>query len=201
MISYDSYRVFYYVSKCRSFTQAARQLLTSQPNITRTIRNLESALGCTLFLRSNHGVSLTPEGARLYEHVAAAVAHLQAGEEELARDKSLQTGLVTIASSEIALHCLLLPALRRFRVEYPGIHLRVQNLTAQNAVQVVKDGLADGRAGHPPPRRISGGRRLRRRSGGAAGFAASPRRAEPLSDHLSGAPDAKLLSAVILFSA
>ena len=143
MISYDSYRVFYYVSKCRSFTQAARQLLTSQPNITRTIRNLESALGCTLFLRSNHGVSLTPEGARLYEHVAAAVAHLQAGEEELARDKSLQTGLVTIASSEIALHCLLLPALRRFRVEYPGIHLRVQNLTAQNAVQVVKDGLAD----------------------------------------------------------
>ena len=64
MISYDSYRVFYYVSKCRSFTQAARQLLTSQPNITRTIRNLESALGCTLFLRSNHGVSLTPEGAR-----------------------------------------------------------------------------------------------------------------------------------------
>ena len=116
MISYDSYRVFYYVSKCRSFTQAARQLLTSQPNITRTIRNLESALGCTLFLRSNHGVSLTPEGARLYEHVAAAVAHLQAGEEELARDKSLQTGLVTIASSEIALHCLLLPALRRFGV-------------------------------------------------------------------------------------
>ena len=73
MISYDSYRVFYYVSKCRSFTQAARQLLTSQPNITRTIRNLESVLGCTLFLRSNHGVSLTPEGARLYEHVAAAV--------------------------------------------------------------------------------------------------------------------------------
>ena len=62
---------------------------------------------------------------------------------ELARDKSLQTGLVTIASSEIALHCLLLSALRRFRVEYPGIHLRVQNLTAQNAVQVVKDGLAD----------------------------------------------------------
>ena len=137
MISYDSYRVFYYVSKCRSFTQAARQLLTSQPNITRTIRNLESALGCTLFLRSNHGVSLTPEGARLYEHVAAAVAHLQAGEEELARDKSLQTGLVTIASSEIALHCLLLPALRRFRVEYPGIHLRVQNLTVQAPDELV----------------------------------------------------------------
>ena len=143
MISYDSYRVFYYVSKCRSFTQAAHQLLTSQPNITRSIHNLESALGCTLFLRSNHGVSLTPEGARLYEHVEAAIAHLQTGEEELARDKSLQAGVVTIASSEIALHCLLLPVLRRFRIEYPGIHLHLQNLTAQSAVQVLKDGLAD----------------------------------------------------------
>lgn len=49
MISYDSYRVFYYVSKCRSFTQAARQLLTSQPNITPhdpPISNPRSAARC-----------------------------------------------------------------------------------------------------------------------------------------------------------
>lgn len=64
IVSYDAYRVFYTVARFGSFTKAASVLLASQPNLTRTIRNLESALGCTLFVRSNRGVSLTPEGAK-----------------------------------------------------------------------------------------------------------------------------------------
>ena len=60
-INYEHYRIFYYVAKYRSFTQAASALLNNQPNITRTIKNLEDALGCTLFVRSNRGVTLTPE--------------------------------------------------------------------------------------------------------------------------------------------
>ena len=55
LISYDAYRVFYTVARLGSFTKAAGTLLSSQPNLTRTIRNLESALGCTLFVRSNRG--------------------------------------------------------------------------------------------------------------------------------------------------
>ena len=43
-INYEYYRVFYHVAKLRSFTQAAEALLNSQPNITRTIRNLEREL-------------------------------------------------------------------------------------------------------------------------------------------------------------
>ena len=41
-ISYDYYRVFYYVAKYGSIAQAAKILLNSQPNLTRTIRTLES---------------------------------------------------------------------------------------------------------------------------------------------------------------
>ena len=40
-ISYEHYRVFYYVAKLQSFTQAASALMNSQPNITRSIKNLE----------------------------------------------------------------------------------------------------------------------------------------------------------------
>ena len=54
-ISYDSYRVFYYVAKYHSFTQAAVVLMNNQPNVTRTIKNLEQALGCKLFIRSSRG--------------------------------------------------------------------------------------------------------------------------------------------------
>lgn len=48
-ISYDYYRTFYYVAKLQSFTKAALALGGNQPNITRTIKNLEHTLGCTLF--------------------------------------------------------------------------------------------------------------------------------------------------------
>ena len=76
-ISYDSYRVFYYAAKFRSFSQAAAALYSNQPNVTRMIRKLESELGCALFFRSPQGVRLTPEG-RAYgdANFEAAVAHL-----------------------------------------------------------------------------------------------------------------------------
>ena len=65
-------------------------------------------MGCTLFVRQRHGIILTPEGEKLYAHISVAFEHILCGEEEIARDKSLQSGIVTVAASEIALHCVLL---------------------------------------------------------------------------------------------
>ena len=61
-ISYDYYRIFYYVAKYGNITQAAKILLNNQPNLTRAIKTLESELGCPLFIRNNRGMKLTPEG-------------------------------------------------------------------------------------------------------------------------------------------
>lgn len=61
-ISFDYYRVFYYVAKYKNITLASNALNYNQPNVTRTIKNLEGALGCTLFVRTNRGVTLTAEG-------------------------------------------------------------------------------------------------------------------------------------------
>lgn len=142
-INYDYYRIFYHVAKCGNFTQAANVLLCNQPNITRTVKNLENALGCTLFIRSNRGVRLTPEGEKLYAHIQIAVEQIQAGEAALALDKSLQSGTVTIAASEVALRCFLLPVLRRYRELYPNVRLRVSNHTTPQAIDTLKNGLAD----------------------------------------------------------
>lgn len=142
-ISYDSYRVFYYVAKYQSFTQAAGYLLSSQPNVTRAVKNLEGALGCQLFLRSNRGVRLTAEGEKLYAHIAAAVEHIQAGEDAVAADQSLQDGMVTIAASEIALRCYLLPVLGEYRRSYPGVRIRLSNHSTSQAIAALRSGLAD----------------------------------------------------------
>ena len=126
-ISFDYYRAFYYVAKYGSISQAAEALMNNQPNVSRTIKNLESELNCTLFVRSRKGVELTPEGEMLYAHVAAAVEHIQSGEEEICLERTLSKGVVTIGASEIALRCFLLPVLKDFRQKYPGVRIRVFN--------------------------------------------------------------------------
>ena len=124
-ISYDYYKIFYFVAKYGSFTAAANVLFGNQPNITRAIKKLENELGCTLFIRHRHGVTLTPEGEKLYARIATAVESIKLGEEEIEQDKSLQSGKVTVAVSEIALHCSLLPALKKFRSNYSGVKLKI----------------------------------------------------------------------------
>lgn len=142
-INYDYYRIFYHVAKYKNFTQAAAALMNNQPNITRTIKNLESELGCTLFIRSNRGVTLTPEGEKLYAHIAVAFEHIDTAEKELSSDLGLQSGIVSIGASEVALHCLLLPVLKKFRQLYPGVRIRVSNHSTPQAITALKNGLVD----------------------------------------------------------
>ena len=141
--NYDYYRIFYYVAKYKSFTKAARVLFNNQPNITRSVKNLEAALGCPLFIRTNRGVTLTPEGERLFVHISAAVEQIQAGELELSMEKELQSGALSIAVSETALHNLLLPVLSRYHQTYPGIRLKISNHSTPQAIDALKNGQAD----------------------------------------------------------
>lgn len=142
-ISFDYYRVFYYVAKYGSISQAAEALMNNQPNISRTIKNLESELNCTLFIRSRKGVELTMEGEKLFTHIAAAVEQIQYGEEELSLERTLAKGVVTIGASEIALRCFLLPVLKDFRKKYPGIRIRIFNHSTPQAISALKHGLVD----------------------------------------------------------
>lgn len=142
-ISYDAYRTFYYAAKCRSFTQAARALQNSQPNITRTIKNLEQVLGCTLFLRNNRRVELTREGEILYRHVSAAFEQFQAGEEAISRGSGLEGGILRIAATEVAMRIFLLPVLSQFRSLYPGVHIKLISGSTPDAVETLENGLAD----------------------------------------------------------
>ena len=142
-ISYDYYRIFYHVAHYRSFTRAAQVLFSNQPNITRAVKNLEAALGCTLLIRSNRGVQLTDEGKRLYEHISIAIKHIQRGEEELALSRSLGSGIVSIGASETALHCLLLPVLRQYKSVHPGVQIKVSNHSTPQALTALKNGIVD----------------------------------------------------------
>lgn len=58
----DQLKYFFEVAHTLSFSQAARNLYISQPNLTKYIANLEKELGFRLFDRSTHHCRLTEEG-------------------------------------------------------------------------------------------------------------------------------------------
>ena len=142
-ISYEYYRIFYYVAKYRNLTQAAEAMHNNQPNISRTIKLLEHELGCSLLIRSNRGISLTPEGESLYNHVKIAVEQLQSAEEEITKAINMENGIITIGVSETALHMVLLPALNQFKKAHPDIHIRILNHLTNQAIESVKNGVVD----------------------------------------------------------
>ena len=146
-VSYEYYKIFYYVGKYRSFSKAAKALNNSQPNITRTMNNLETELGCKLFIRSNKGVALTSEGEKLFLHVQTAHEHLQIGEAEITSSQNLYNGHISIGFSigitEILLHDKILPVLRDYHRLYPGTHIQIINNSTPSLVSDVSNGLID----------------------------------------------------------
>lgn len=150
-ISYDHYRIFYHVAKYKSFTRAAQALYSNQPNVTRAMKALEQQLGCTLFERSNKGVRLTEDGEVLYEHIAAAIGHIQAGEDAVSAKKSMESGVVTIGASEIALRCYLLPILNEFRQRHPAVRLKILNVSTPQALKMLEGKLVDLAVVSTPP--------------------------------------------------
>lgn len=50
------------VASSSSMNEASKKLFISQPSISATIRELEEEIGINIFIRSNRGISLTPEG-------------------------------------------------------------------------------------------------------------------------------------------
>ena len=140
-ITYDYYRVFYYVARCGSFTRAAQALLSNQPNVSKAIQNLENQLGCALFARSHRGVQLTEAGERLYAHARIAFDQLSQAEQELRLDAS--GGVINIGASETALHGALLPVLKRFQAGHPQVRCCIRNDTNQQTTQALLDGEAD----------------------------------------------------------
>lgn len=142
-ISFEHYKIFYYVAKYKSLSKAAQLLINNQPNLTRTIKNLENELDCRLFFRTNKGMILTPEGQMIYAHIKNAVEEVIEAENELSEIKLMKKGLVRISVSEIALRCKLLGAIKEYRRKYPDIRIEISNHLTAQAVESVRDSNAD----------------------------------------------------------
>jgi LysR family hca operon transcriptional activator len=79
-------RYFIAVAETGSLTEAAKhRLYTSQPSLSRQIRDLEDQVGVELLSRSVHGVELTTAGKAFLDHARLALTHVDAAVETARR--------------------------------------------------------------------------------------------------------------------
>src|ERR1700730_12250574 len=79
-------RYFIAAAETGSLTEAAeRRLYTSQPSLSRQIRDLESEVGVELLSRSVRGVELTLAGEAFLDHARLALMHVDAAVETARR--------------------------------------------------------------------------------------------------------------------
>ena len=113
------------VAELGSLRAAGRHIGIAQPAITRSIREIESELGVTLFERHAKGVRLTSMGQAFVRRAETVRAELQRAKDEIAQMKGRTTGEVSIALSTATLMALLPRAIAVFRQRYPDAVLKI----------------------------------------------------------------------------
>jgi LysR family hca operon transcriptional activator len=78
-------RYFAAVAEAGSLTVAAAKLHTSQPSLSRQIRDLEDEVGAQLLRRSARGIELTPAGRAFLDHARAVLSQVEAAAEAARR--------------------------------------------------------------------------------------------------------------------
>jgi len=121
--SFDAYKIFYYVGKYNNITHAANALFLSQSTVSRSIQSLESDLGCKLFERFQHGVTLTAEGEMLYSHVARACEDILIGEEKLKQLQSGEIRKIRLGVDNFVFTQFILPVMKDFQRDFPDVHM------------------------------------------------------------------------------
>ena len=133
-------RAFLVTAEEGSLSAAARALGMTQPTLGRQVDALEHELGITLFERVGRGLTLTPGGLELLDHVRAMGD--AAGRVSLSASGQSQSveGTICITASEIYAAFLMPPIIARLRREAPGIEIEI---VASNAAVDLKRREAD----------------------------------------------------------
>ncbi len=142
-INYELYKVFYYVAKTLSFSEASKKLYISQSAVSQSIKALEKKLDQTLFIRSTKRVKLTPEGEILFKHIEPAVNLIVRGENQIMDANAMNGGQIRIGASDTICRYYLVPYLKEFHEHFPNVHIKVTNATSANCVGLLENEMVD----------------------------------------------------------
>jgi DNA-binding transcriptional LysR family regulator len=114
------------VADTGSMAKAAARLRISHPAVSKAISEIEGTLGVRLFDRNSQGVELTAHGEVLLRCGINVFDEMQQGLRSLEYLSDPKTGEVRLGCTDIILHSLVPPIVRKFSGKYPSVQLDVK---------------------------------------------------------------------------
>lgn len=111
---------FVRIAERGSLSEAARDLGTSQPSISRQLAALETRLDIVLARRTTHDVTLTPDGLALLEDARRMLGEWEAIEERHSEDDALK-GVIRVIAPVALGQSLFVRAASQFMKDHSGV--------------------------------------------------------------------------------
>src|ERR1700691_4112416 len=135
-------RYFVAVAETQSLTLAAKSKLhTSQPSLSRQIRDLEEEVGAQLMTRTARGIDLTPSGKAFLGHARAVLSQVGAAAEAARRVAHPNKPCFTMGFLTGHELTWMPEALRILRDELPNIDVMISSQSSP----LLADGLSKGK--------------------------------------------------------
>ncbi|SMF18858.1 LysR family transcriptional regulator, pca operon transcriptional activator [Xaviernesmea oryzae] len=131
-VKFRHLHTFVEVARQKSVVKAAEILNVSQPAVTKTIRELEEALGVSVFEREGRGIRITRYGEVFLRHAGAALTALRQGMDSVSQELFDAAPPVRIGALPTISTRVMPRAMTLFLAEKTGS--RVKIVTGDNAV-------------------------------------------------------------------
>tara|TARA_B110001454_G_scaffold212011_1_gene228326 strand:+ start:2125 stop:3219 length:1095 start_codon:yes stop_codon:yes gene_type:complete len=142
-VALEDLQTFLVVADWGSFTRAADHLALTQPAVSNRIRRLEAKLQVRLFRRTSRTVELTPEGSLLREQATEALLKLHTLFGTFRLEGSERAKSVHVAATPLIAATYLPTLIEAFHRKFPGHHVVLHDLCAQDVHSSILDGRSD----------------------------------------------------------
>ncbi|MBZ9848876.1 LysR family transcriptional regulator [Mesorhizobium sp. CA14] len=136
-------KTFLAVARTRNVTRAAREVNLAQSSVSDQIQALETELGASLFTRSRQGLTLTPAGEALKPHAEDLLALADEARAAVDATSAEAAGSLSIGALETIAAARLAPWLADFRVDHPGIDIKLRIAGSGELLRRLGDGEID----------------------------------------------------------
>jgi len=131
------------VARRGGFSQAAKALFTTQPNVSKAVRQLEDELGVPLLERMGHKSRLTDAGNVIYRRSLSILTETEDMVAELDELRGLRRGLLRLGLPLFGSSVLFAPIFALFRSRYPGVEISLVEHGSKRLEELLRAGEVD----------------------------------------------------------
>jgi len=137
-------RAFCHAARTGSVSAAADKIFLSQPTVSLQIQALEREFDTILFERRGPKIRLTPEGQLLFQMAEPLVEGMDKLHDAFAvQCGRVDQGVLDIAAGESTILYILPEPVRTFVQAFPGIELKLHNVTGRDGLAMLRADEAD----------------------------------------------------------